>query len=164
MTLTAMEMQGAGNSISANRTGRAGSQMESPVPVFWSLAMAPISPAMMRSISTCFLPRMEEMDPTFSVLSRLTFRKELPPLREPEYTRKMESFPTKGSATVLMTWAAKGADSSQERAISSPDFTSVTVTAGRSAGEGRNFTMASTRGAIRRLGAAAPPSMGATCP
>ena len=80
---------------------------------------------------------MRSNRPTRSVLSLVLFSIAAPFSSLPEYTRKYDRRPTKGSETILKTNALKGAESSTSRTTVSFVSGSIPVGAGISSGEGR---------------------------
>ena len=83
--------------------GAEASQSVSPVFVYWSFAIAPMSPASILSATVRFLPVMMYTVPGFSAFSSRELNGTVAFVSVPENTFIIEILPTKGSATVFMT-------------------------------------------------------------
>ena len=102
----AMESVGFGYSTPSSVTLRVGAHSVSPVFAPESFSTAPMSPAQMAPMSSCFLPRMSTTLPMRSVLPVRMFTSCESCATLPEITFRYETLPTKRSAIVLNTMAA----------------------------------------------------------
>ena len=138
---------------------RLASHRVSPVTALESLVMAPISPAVMQSTSSCFLARQHSSLPRRSGSPVRAFTGVIPAVSLPVMTFTKDSLPTKGSATVLNTKADSGASGSH--LMVSPSTVSSQQP---SAALGRKCTMASIRTWLPEPVAALPQKTGAMVP
>ena len=156
----AMARRGSGRSSGVSVAVSPLATSVSPVAVWASLATAPMSPAGTSATVSCSLPRKVNSWPTRSSAFRVEFSREESGRARPLNTRNRLIRPTYGSETVLNTRAVSGPFGSEGRCSSVPSFF-VTVTGGRSAGEGK---ASATKWARRSTPAglpAAPTSTGA---
>ena len=130
----------------SRRMGFSGKQSVSPVKLSFGPKIAAMSPAGTSSMSTRRSAKIRTIRPMRSRLPLLVFKRVVPVLSTPLYTRTKPKRPTKGSVMILKTNAESGSSLLASRVMTIDSSSgSVPLTGGMSSGEGNKATTQSNK-------------------